>query len=60
MEYHTGDTLEMELVGLSSDGRAVGRSAEGMTVFVRGGVPGQIVVARLTAVKKRMAEAELV
>ena len=40
MEYHTGDTLELELTGLSSDGRAVGRSAEGMTVFVRGGLPG--------------------
>ncbi|HJD96668.1 23S rRNA (uracil(1939)-C(5))-methyltransferase RlmD [Mailhella massiliensis] len=59
MEYHTGDTLELELAGLSSDGRAVGRSVEGMTVFVRGGLPGQKVAARLTAVKKRMAEAEV-
>lgn len=60
MQYHTGDTLEMELVGLSSDGRAVGRSAEGMAVFVKGGVPGQIVIAHLMSVKKRMAEAEVV
>ena len=59
MEYHTGDTLELELSGLSADGRAVGRSAEGMTVFVRGGLPGQKVAARLTGVKKRMAEAEV-
>ena len=60
MEYNRNDTLELDLHGLSPDGRTVGRSAEGMTVFVRGGLPGQRVLVRLSHVKKRMAEADLV
>lgn len=60
MEYNRNDTLELDLHGLSPDGRTVGRSAEGMTVFVRGGLPGQRVLARLSHVKKRMAEADLI
>lgn len=60
MEYDRNDTLEMDLHGLSPDGRTVGRSPEGMTVFVRGGLPGERVLVRLSHVKKRMAEAELV
>ena len=60
MEHRRDDTLELDLHGLSPDGRTVGRSGDGLTVFVRGGLPGERVLARLTAVKKRMAEAELV
>lgn len=60
MEYGRNDTLEIRLHGLSPDGRTVGRSAEGMTVFVRGGLPGESVLVRLCHVKKRMAEAELI
>ena len=60
MEYNRNDTLELDLHGLSPDGRTVGRSAEGMTVFVRGGLPGQRVLVRLGHVKKRMAEADLI
>ena len=59
MAYQKDDTLELVLHGLSPDGRTVGRSAEGMTVFVRGGLPGERVLVRLSGVKKRMAEAEL-
>ena len=59
MEYEKGDTLELSLHGFSPDGRTVGRTDEGMTVFVQGGVPGQRVRVRLTAVKKRLGEAEL-
>ncbi|MBQ5727574.1 MAG: TRAM domain-containing protein, partial [Mailhella sp.] len=59
MEYEKGDTLELSLHGFSPDGRTVGRTDEGMTVFVQGGVPGQRVNVRLTAVKKRLGEAEL-
>lgn len=59
MEYQRNDTPELELHGLSPDGRTVGRTAEGLTVFVRGGLPGQRVLVRLSSVKKRMAEAEL-
>ncbi|WP_458400697.1 23S rRNA (uracil(1939)-C(5))-methyltransferase RlmD [Mailhella sp.] len=60
MEYEKGDTLELTLHGFSPDGRTVGRSAEGMTVFVQGGIPEQRVLVRLTAVKKRLGEAEIV
>ncbi len=60
MEHTAGDALELNLHGLSPDGRTVGRSEDGMTVFVRGGLPGQRVRVRLSAVRKRMAEAELV
>lgn len=60
MEYARDDTLELDLHGLSPDGRTVGRSSDGLTVFVRGGLPGERVLVRLTGVRKRMAEAELV
>ncbi|MBR3881156.1 MAG: class I SAM-dependent RNA methyltransferase [Mailhella sp.] len=60
MELAKGDMLELTLHGFSPDGRTVGRTDEGMTVFVQGGIPGQRVSTRLTAVKKRLAEAELV
>lgn len=59
MEYCKGDTLELTLHGFSPDGRSVGRTDDGMTVFVQGGIPGQRISARLKAVKKRMAEAEM-
>ena len=59
MEYSKGDTLELTLHGFSPDGRSVGRTDDGMTVFVQGGIPGQRISARLKAVKKRMAEAEM-
>ena len=59
MEYEKGDTLERTLHGFSPDGRAVGRTEEGMTVFVQGGLAGQRVRARLTSLKKRLGEAEL-
>ena len=59
MEYEKGDTLELSLHGFSPDGRTVGRTEEGMTVFVQGGLVGQRVRVRLTAVKKRLGEAEL-
>ena len=56
MEYEKGDTLELTLHGFSPDGRTVGRSAEGMTVFVQGGIPEQRVRVRLTAVKNALGK----
>lgn len=60
MGYAAGEELELDLHGFSPDGRTVGRSTEGMTVFTLGGMPGQRVRVRLNSVKKRMAEAELI
>ncbi|WP_298068247.1 23S rRNA (uracil(1939)-C(5))-methyltransferase RlmD [uncultured Mailhella sp.] len=58
MNHAPGDELELTLHGFSPDGRGVGRTDEGLTVFVQGGLAGQRVRARLTSVKKCMAEAE--
>ncbi len=58
MPCRKGDELELSLCGFSPDGRAVGRTNEGMTVFVQGALAGQRVRVRLFSVKKRMAEGE--
>lgn len=59
MSWKAGDVRELELSGLTHDGRAVARPGGGPVVFVQGGLPGQRVLARLSAVKKRLAEARL-
>ena len=59
MSWKAGDVHELELSGVTHDGRAVARPGDGPVVFVQGGLPGQRVLARLTAVKKRLAEARL-
>ncbi len=52
-----GDIIDIIPHGFSHDGRAVGRLPEGPVVFVRGGLPGRRVRARVEAVKKRLVEA---
>ncbi|MBR4423886.1 MAG: TRAM domain-containing protein, partial [Mailhella sp.] len=52
------DMLEIEAESLSSDGRAVGRTPEGIAVFVRGALPGQRVLARVARRRKSFIEAE--
>ncbi|MDI3328460.1 MAG: 23S rRNA (uracil(1939)-C(5))-methyltransferase RlmD [Alicyclobacillaceae bacterium] len=64
-----GDVLEVELSGIAHDGRGVGRvpggsgerdgSGSGFTLFVRGGLPGERVRARVTRVAKGYASADL-
>lgn len=54
-----GDVCELAVDALVSDGRGLGRF-RGMAVFVEGALPGQTVRARIVAVRKRLAEAELV
>ncbi len=49
----------LEIESLAFGGRGVARS-DGRVIFVRGAVPGDLVRARLTRVKKRYAEAEAV
>lgn len=58
--------LDLTLDGLAHDGRGIGRlrlperpEARGLTVFVAGGLPGQVVRCRVTARKARFLEAEL-
>ncbi len=53
-----GDIITVEIHALSGGGRAVGR-VDRLAVFIAGALPGQTVSARITACKKRFAEAEL-
>lgn len=62
-----GDQCDLDVHGLSHDGRAIGRvrdengaNAHGQVVFVQGALPGQRVRVRLIAVKKSFAEGQLV
>lgn len=66
-----GDVVELRIGALASDGRGIGRltgqdapgdrdaSGAGLTVFVGGALPGQMVRARITTVRKRLAEADV-
>ena len=51
-----GEELELHIDSLAYGGSGVGRH-EGFVVFVRGGLPGDTVVARVTKVKRGFAEA---
>ncbi|MCL4517232.1 MAG: 23S rRNA (uracil(1939)-C(5))-methyltransferase RlmD [Firmicutes bacterium] len=53
-----GETVELELTGLTHSGEGVGRR-EGFAVFVPGALPGERVKARVTGVKKNYATALL-
>ena len=54
-----GDELELTVDSLAYGGAGVARS-EGYVVFVRGGVPGDTVRARVTKSKRSFAEADSV
>jgi len=58
-EYHPGDFLETLLVtDLTVEGRGLARH-EGMVVFLDRGLPGALVSAYVTVVKKRVIEAKV-
>lgn len=54
-----GDEITLPVENAAFEGRTVGR-IDGFVVFVEGAVPGDIVLARVTAVKKSFAEAKVV
>jgi 23S rRNA (uracil1939-C5)-methyltransferase len=54
-----GDELDALIEDLAVEGKSVAR-IEGLVVFVRGGVPGDIVRMRVRTVKRNFAEADLV
>ncbi|HLZ21760.1 MAG TPA: class I SAM-dependent RNA methyltransferase [Ktedonobacterales bacterium] len=58
-EEEDGPIIEVELTDLAYGGDAVGRH-EGRAVFVSGGLPGEIVRARLVRERSNYARAELV
>ncbi len=49
------DEVELKIEDLSKDGEGIGHTADGMTVFVMNGVPGDVVLAHITKVKKTCA-----
>jgi len=49
-----GDQVEIKIEDLTAEGQGLGRS-DGMAVFVKGAVPGDMVRAELTKVKKNYA-----
>lgn len=53
-----GEILELRIEDLINDGRGFAR-CEGLAVFVDGGVPGDVIEAKVTKVKKNIAEAEI-
>ena len=53
---HTGEELELSIESLAYGGNGVARH-DGFVVFVRGGLPGDRVRARVTKVKRGFAEA---
>ena len=44
-------TVELNITGVGHKGMAIGRTPEGMVVFVKGGIPGQKALVSLS--KKR-------
>jgi 23S rRNA (uracil1939-C5)-methyltransferase len=53
----TNDTFEVELIGMAHGGRALGRHA-GRTLFIPYTIPGEVVEARITQDRGRIAFAE--
>ena len=53
-----GALLELELEDLSSRGQGVGRTDEGLVVMVAGGVPGDLVRARVVRLHRNRVDAE--
>ncbi|MEG2139958.1 MAG: class I SAM-dependent RNA methyltransferase [Bilophila sp.] len=52
-----GDTIELSISALVSDGRGLGRH-EGLVVLAEGALPGQTVRVQITAVQRSLAEGE--
>jgi len=59
MALEIGAEICLDISDTAYGGRGVGRLPDGMAVFVAGALAGEQVCARLTAVHKRHAEAEL-
>lgn len=54
-----GQLVDAEIIGIGHDGEGVGRTADGFTLFVHGGLPGERVSVRVEHVKKQFGYAKL-
>ncbi len=59
LAHRRGEYVEIEIDSLAYGGNGVGRTDDGLVVFVEDGLPGQLVSARLGKVKKKYAYATL-
>ena len=55
-----GKIVELKIEDVSTDGAGIGRTCEGMAVFVKGATVGDTVKAELIKIKKRYAFARLI
>jgi 23S rRNA (uracil1939-C5)-methyltransferase len=55
-----GERIELTLENLALGGEAIGRTDEGMVVFVRGGVPGDRGIVEITKQKRKFVSGKLV
>ena len=51
--------MEIEISRMANNGKGVGRAPDGKTVFVTGAVPGDRLLAEVTAEKGRLYEARI-
>jgi 23S rRNA (uracil1939-C5)-methyltransferase len=58
-ELKRSDELQLEITDAAFEGKAIARH-EGLVVFVENAVPGDLVVAKLSKIKKSFAEAKVV
>lgn len=59
LSHKSGEYVEIKIDSLAFGGNGVGRTDDGLVVFVEDGLPGQLVSARLGKVKKNYAYATL-
>ena len=57
--YKKNDVIQLEISTLGSEGEGIGK-IDGFPFFVRGTVPGDVIEAGVTKVKKNMAFARLI
>ena len=58
MQLKKNDEIQLNITALTSEGSALGRK-DGVPIFVRGGVPGDVVTAHIIKAKKNYAAARL-
>lgn len=54
-----GQLVEADTIGIGHDGEGVGRTRDGYTLFIRGALPGERVMARVEHAKKQYGYAAL-
>ena len=51
VQLKKNDEIQLNITALTSEGSAIGRK-DGVPIFVRGGVPGDVVTAHIIKAKK--------